>query len=179
MMNKKNSREQRRTRKPWKKSLVFLVIGVGLLAVCLYAFVSINHQTPTHAAQQPAASSSQIHLFTTPESVMQQYFHDVMTNQYADIYTLFSAKSQQAFKSAGGVPYLKKLMQPFIDKYGEVVTYAFDSQKSDSSTHLIMIFTLHRTKLLATQSEKDTFSLTYNGKSWGIDYWSADIESRS
>lgn len=171
----------KKTRKFWLRSFVLLSIGIGLLIFGGYLFLPTHPQTSmsTIATVQPVAPSDQVHIFTSPDLAVKQFYGDIIANKYNDAFTLLSTNAQQSLESGGGITDLREQVQLFTNKYGIVTNYTVESQRKISPTKVIVTLNLHRTQFSAAQIETDAFTTIFDGKSWTIDNWTSDIANSS
>lgn len=158
----------------WIGVLLLIVVGAGLLIFYPSLFSSALSQASTGA--KPVARSV---IFTSPESAAKQFCSDIMTDKYDDAYLLLSLPAHQALEPVGGATYLAQQMQTYAKQYGVMTGYTVVNQVRRSPTETIVTVTVRRMKLTDSQTEKDTLTVMFTGKTWVIDHWGSDIATNS
>ena len=164
----------------FRGTVVAFLFGVGLIAFYSYSPSLTTSYTPASMGGGAKHTSPTIPalIFTSPEKVVEQFYSDVLSGKYSDVYALLSARARQYIEPAGGASFLAQQMQAATNIYGAVTNYAVMNRVTHSPTEIAITFVLHRQKFLATQTEKDIFTITVDRKSWLIDHWTSDITNR-
>ncbi len=148
---------------------VLWVIGTVLFCSLAVFFVLSFLISRTQAVQT-------IQTETPVDGRVKQFYNALIANNYSDAYLLFSTNVRQQLEERGGASSLQEEMQPYNQQYGNITTYVIETQITQPGTsQKVVTVQIHRSKLQARQSEKDTLTLILEANAWVIDKWNSII----